>query len=86
MAEHNNSFLPNGSLVGTAVLENGRALPFRGDDLLEEVDGKRVMGGGPSFLAPLGRLDGTVTGTLNFGEKFVPFFWYGDEVHLPFPL
>lgn len=84
-ARHVN-FLPDGTLVGMAMLES-RAVPFRGDNLLEEVQGRKVMGGGLSNLAPLHMLDGTVTGTLSFdGKKFVPFFWYGDEVHLPLPL
>ncbi|MEM4229046.1 MAG: hypothetical protein QXZ66_04745, partial [Thermoproteota archaeon] len=81
------NLLPDGTLVGMAMLEDGRAMPFRGDTLLEEVQGRKVRGGGLSTLAPLRMLDGTVTGTLSFdGEKFVPFFWYGDEVHLPLPL
>ncbi|MEM3466606.1 MAG: hypothetical protein QXU11_03425 [Thermoproteota archaeon] len=81
------SFLPDGTLVGTAKLEGIGWTLFRGDTLLEEVQGKKVRGGGLSLLTSPRWLDGTVTGTLSFdGEKLTPFFWYGDEVHLPLQL
>lgn len=37
------NLLPDGTLVGMAMLEDGRAMPFRGDTLLEEVQGRRAL-------------------------------------------
>ncbi|MEM2940520.1 MAG: hypothetical protein QW304_03095 [Thermoproteota archaeon] len=79
--------LPDGTLVGSVKLEDGRKLPFRGDTLLEEIKGRKVVGGGLSALTPLRMLDGTIIGGIVFEDgKSSTFFWYKDEVHIPFPL
>jgi hypothetical protein len=74
--------LPDERLVGAAKLEDGREVPFRGDDLLERARGENVVDGSVDTPLP----DGTVKGriTLEDGRR-LSFFWFEDEVYLPFP-
>ncbi|MEM4230091.1 MAG: hypothetical protein QXZ66_10085, partial [Thermoproteota archaeon] len=62
--------------------EDGRTVLFRGDDLLDNVHGEAITGIGMIRCLP----DGTIEGRLSCGGKWGYFFWYRDEVHLPFPL
>jgi hypothetical protein len=75
--------MPDGTLAGVVRLGDGRSVPFRGNDLLEEVQGKEIISA--FFLRCLP--DGTLTGAFRL-KGDIPrsfkgiFFWYEAEIFL----
>jgi len=73
---------PDGILVAEVMLKDRIRAILKNDTLIKSIQGKRVAGGGVG-AAPLP--DGTVQGGLGLEDgKRGPFFWYGEEVHIPF--
>jgi hypothetical protein len=102
--------LPDGTLVGVAVIRelvrvsqsrtilvtaNFRVVPFKGNKILEEVEGKKIVDCSKVYLLPDETLAGviiyeTLEKTVKEGKEVYTlvtygryFFWYGEEVYLP---
>jgi len=75
--------MPDGTLAGVVRLGDDRSVPFRGNNLLEEVQGEKIISA--FFLRYLP--DGTLTGAFRLksntprSSKGI-FFWYEAEICL----